>query len=159
MNVRRSIAVAAAVLAAPALSSCGFDVPTNQTYNPTVGTYDKSSSVDVLNAVIVSASDGQGTLVVTLVNNDLERSDRLVDVTGVDVASDLRVTLGESTSVPAGGFVDLSDDGNTTVYGEDIVPGFLVALRFTFDHGRAVELNVPVENYDVDGPYGEVPLP
>ena len=77
MNVRRSIAVAAAVVAAPVMSSCGvnFDAQTDQVYNPAVGVNDRSGSVDVLNALIVSKAPGSGTVVATLVNNDEERAD------------------------------------------------------------------------------------
>ncbi len=159
MNVRRSIAVAAALLAAPALTSCGFDAPTDQVYNPTVGTFDKSSSVDVLHALIVSDSDGSGTLVATLVNNDLENEDRLVALAGTDTENPVEVTVAGETTVEAGGLLKLSDGTGITVSGDEVVPGFFVSMRFTFDRGRAVELNVPVEDYNEEGPFAEVPLP
>lgn len=159
MNLRRSIAVAAAVLAVPALSSCGFDAPTLQSYDPTVGTYSKASSVDVLHAIIVSDTDGQGTIVATLVNNDLENDDRLVALAGTDAENPVEVTLAGETTVAAGGLLKLSEGAPITVTGDEVVPGFFVSMRFTFDRGRAVELDVPVENYDAEGPFAEVPLP
>ena len=75
MNVRRSIAAAALLLAVPALSACGvsFGAPTDQVYNPSVGVDDQSGQVDVLNALIVSGSNGSGTVVATLVNNQTLR--------------------------------------------------------------------------------------
>ena len=72
VNVRRSLAVAALVLTAPVLSSCGvgFGAQTDQVYNPAAGVDVHSGSVDVLNALIVSGTDGSGTVIATLVNND-----------------------------------------------------------------------------------------
>jgi hypothetical protein len=84
VNVRRSLAVAAAVLAAPVLSSCGvnFDAQTDQVYNPAVGVNDRDGSVDVLNALVVSGSAGSGTVVATLVNNDQEKDDSVRGIAG-----------------------------------------------------------------------------
>ena len=82
MNVRRSIAAVAVVLAAPALSSCGFDAPTEQIYNPTVGVFDKSGSVELLNVLVVADAAGSGTVIATLVNSDLVNDDALTGVTG-----------------------------------------------------------------------------
>lgn len=161
MNVRRSIAVAAVALAAPTLSSCGFDVPTVQQYNPTVGVYSKESAVDVLHALVVSDTDGSGTLVATLVNNDLSEPDRLVSVTGTGEGEAIEVSVGGDTVVPPEGLVKLSADesGLVTLTGDVVVPGNFVTLTFAFEGAESVELNVPIEDYSDDGPFASVPLP
>lgn len=161
MNVRRSIAVAMVALAAPTLSSCGFDVPTVQQYNPTVGVYSKESAVDVLHALVVSDTDGRGTLVATLVNNDLTEPDRLVGVAGTGEGEAVQVSIGGDTTVPAEGLVKLSADesGLVTLTGDVVEPGNFITLTFTFEGAEAVELAVPVEDYSDDGPYASVPLP
>ena len=125
MNVRRSIAKATVVIAAAALSlglsSCGrgFDNPTDQVYNPAVGVNDQDSDVDVLNAVIVSGSDGSGTLVATLVNNDQENDDTL---TGISAGGDdqAEVTPPGETSIDAGSLLSLADEGGAQVEGEAV---------------------------------------
>jgi hypothetical protein len=63
VNVRRRLATAALLLAVPALSSCSvsFGAQTDQVYNPSAGVDDRSGSVDVLNALVVSGAAGSGT--------------------------------------------------------------------------------------------------
>lgn len=158
MNVRRSIAVAAAVLTLPSLASCGFDVYTNRQYTPGVGTYSKASSVDVLNAVIVSSERGEGTLVTTLVNNDLENEGRLVSITGTGT-DPVEVSISGETTIAPESFIKLSDAAQVTVTGDAVRQGFFVELTYAFDNADSVTLMVPIEDWDPDGPYGEVPLP
>ncbi len=126
MNVRRSIAKATVVLTAAALSlglsSCsmrGFDEPTDQVYNPAVGVNNQDSDVDVLNAVIVSGSDGSGTLVATLVNNDQENDDTL---TGINAGGDdqVSVTAPSKTTIEAGSLLSLVDEGGAKVTGDAV---------------------------------------
>ncbi|QNN53879.1 hypothetical protein [Nocardioides mesophilus] len=161
MNVRRSIAVAAALLAVPALSSCGFDVQTNQAYNPTVGVYSKASAVEVLNALVVvdSNSAGKGTVIATLVNSDLAQADKLTGVSGSGESGPATFTIqGGSVEIPAGGLVDLSETGAVSVDGgKDLMPGLLIPVTFTFERAAQVTLKVPVVTNE--GPYAEVPVP
>ena len=74
MQLRRSARLLAAagalLLAAPVLSSCGFNYATDRPYTPAAGTNDQDGDVDVLGAVVVSAEDGSGTLIATFSNND-----------------------------------------------------------------------------------------
>lgn len=152
MNVtlRRSVAAAAVLLGAPALASCGFAKPTDRVYTPTVGVNERSGSVDVLHALIVSGGDGSGTVIAGLANNDLAEADTLAGIAGVGVT----VTGGGPVEIPAGGFVQLADAGGVPVQGEAIAVGTFVELTFTFEHGRSVTLEVPV--LDQRGDYEDI---
>ena len=105
MNVRRSIAAAVVVLAVPVLSSCGvsFGAQTDQVYNPSVGVDDQSGDVDVLNALIVSGTNGSGTVVATLVDNDQQNADTLKGVAGAGADASATVKVSGDTAIPAGG--------------------------------------------------------
>ena len=160
MNVRRTIAAAVVVLAVPALSSCGvsFGAQTDQVYNPSVGVDDRSGSVDVLNALIVSGTDGSGTVVATLVNNDSENDDTLSGVAGAGKDSELKVTMGGDTAIPAGGLLNLADDGQISAEGERVEAGNFVSITFSFERGEAITLDVPVVSGE-DPPYEDIPTP
>ena len=145
MNVRRCIAVAALV-AAPVLSSCGvnFGAQTDQPYNPAVGVDSRAGEVDVLNALIVSGSDGSGTVVATLVNDDETKPDTLKGVSGAGADSGLQVQLGGNTQIPAAGLLNLADQGEVSAKGKRVVPGNFVKITFSFDRAEAITLDVPV---------------
>ena len=153
--LRRSIAVAALVLA-PVLSSCGFNQPTDRVYNPGVGVNERSGSVDVLNALVVSGSDGSGTLVASLSNNDSAEADRLTEVTGSGEDAGLQVA-GRGVDVKPGGSVSLPNDGKFSVQGDAVSTGAFLELTFRFERGDAVTVEVPV--VDRRGPYTDVPVP
>jgi hypothetical protein len=162
VNVRRSIAQATVVIAAAALSlglsSCGrgFDQPTDQVYNPAVGVNDQDSDVDVLNAVIVSGTDGSGTLVATLVNNDQENDDALTGISagGGDQA---QVTAPSTTTIEAGSLLNLLDEGGAKVEGESVKAGAFITLTFTFERAESATLDVPVVAHG-EGAYADVPV-
>ncbi len=160
MNVRRSIAAAALVLAAPVLASCGFSEQTDQVYNAAAGVDDRSGSVDVLNALVVSGVDGSGTVVASLVNGDQQHADRLTGITSGDPGRQDVTASGPSggTAIPAGGAVNLSDKGQWHVSGKPVLAGQFVKLTFTFDRGGQVTLDVPVMLAS-DPMYRDVPLP
>jgi len=154
---RLSIAAAAVVLAVPALSSCGtnFNAPTGEVYTPGVGVNERSGSVDVLNAVIVSGAEGSGTLVASLVNNDQTQDDALIQVAGAGEDATITVT-GGTAEVPADELVRLAEDGQTRLQGDQVKPGYFVELSFTFERGETVTLNAPVvENTDE---YADIPV-
>ncbi|HEX2550173.1 MAG TPA: hypothetical protein VHK64_01145 [Nocardioidaceae bacterium] len=149
MNVRRSIAAAAVLLAAPALSSCGvsFGAQTDQVYNPSVGVDDRSGQVDVLNALIVSGTNGSGTVVATLVNNDQQTDDTLKGVSGAGKDAGMTVKPGGDTTIPAGGLLNLATKGAVTIRGQRVVPGNFVTITFSFDRAQSVTLDVPVVSH------------
>ena len=159
MNVRRSIAVAALAVAAPALSSCGvnFGAQTDQVYNAAVGVDDRSGQVNVLNALIVSGVDGSGTVVAGLVNKDATRTAHLTGITSGDPSQPVTVT-GPTTAIPGQGLVSLADKGQYSAHGANVVAGKFVKLTFTFDNAKPVTVDVPVVLAS-DPDYRNVPLP
>ena len=160
MNVtlRRRIAVAAVALAVPALASCGtnFDAPTDQVYTPGQGVNDRTGSVDVLHALIVSDTDGSGTVIAALVNNDQDSDDALAEIAGAGDDQSVTVQSSGPTELVTGGSVQLADEGNVTVTGDQIQPGRFVNLTFSFERGDPVTMQVPV--VDRSGDFADVPV-
>ncbi|MGY2876201.1 hypothetical protein ACVW00_003391 [Marmoricola sp. URHA0025 HA25] len=148
---QRRVAIAALLLA-PALTACGFNEQTDQVYQPAVGVNDRAGNVDILNALIVSGTDGSGTFAGTLVNKDQTQDDRLESVSGPDVTAS-----GDSVSIPAAEAVPLADEGQLTLEGDAITPGTFIELTFVFGSGQSTTLKVPV--VEAAGDYGDVPLP
>jgi hypothetical protein len=146
VNVRRRLAPAVLLLAAPALASCAvnFDAQTDKVYNPTVGVDDRSGTVDVLNALVVSGSAGSGAVVATLVNNDQTHADKLTKVAGAGSDASLTVTPGGTSDIGPNGLLNLATKGRITVTGDQVKPGSLVSLTFTFQRGKAVTVQAPV---------------
>jgi hypothetical protein len=142
----------AALLLAPALTACGFNVQTDEVYQPAVGVNDRSGTVDVLNALVVSGADGSGTFAGTLVNSDATEDDRLDSVTGPEVTASKSVI-----PVPAGGTALLGKTGQVTVEGDVVEPGTFVELTFSFASGQTTTVKVPV--VAATGDYADVPLP
>jgi len=155
-SLRRSIAAAAVVLV-PVLSACGFDQPTDRVYTPGVGVNERSGEVDVLNALVVSGTDGSGALVATLANNDQTEPDALTQVSGAGEDSAVRVALDGPVQLGAGTSLSLTDETEVFVEGERITPGAFVQLSFTFQNAEAVTLEVPVVARR--GPYSDIPVP
>ena len=150
MHLRRSLALAiGTILLAAPLSSCGFNLGTDRIYTPAAGTNDRSSSLDVLGAVIVSAEEGSGTFVATLVNNDLNNEATLESLEPGQSAGEegeRAVSIGEFSpiTVPPGGLVNLAaEDRGIRVEG-DFRAGQVVPLTLTVSGGDVLEMNVPV---------------
>jgi hypothetical protein len=149
--IQRRVAIAALLLA-PALTACGFNEQTDQVYQPAVGVNDRSDTVYVLNALIVSGIDGSGTFAGTLVNTDTTSDDALESVSGNGV------TASQATvKVPAGGNALLADSGDVTLEGAGIVPGKFVQVTLGFRSGQTTTMKVPV--VAAAGDYTDVPLP
>jgi hypothetical protein len=154
---RRRTAAAVVALVVPLvalLSGCGvnFDAQTDQPYNPAAGVDDRSGAVYVINALVVSSSDGSGTVVASLVNTDQVNDDSLSGVSGPG----LSVQPGGTTTIPAGGMLNLAKQGRVFVRGKNVVPGKFIQMTFSFDRGSQVKLGVPVVSAD-DPAYSGVP--
>lgn len=161
MQLRRSLAlVSGALLLSAPVASCGFDPATDRINTITPGTSDRDGTVDVLNAVIVSAEEGSGVLVTTLVNNDNEQEASLDSVTADDAEA---VQVGEfsAISIDPNGMVNLAaeDQEGIPVEGE-LAAGDVVPLTLQLSGGQVVQLDVPVvwnceEFAGIDGEGGD----
>jgi hypothetical protein len=160
VNVRRCIAAVTVLVAAPVLSSCGtsFGAPTDQVYNPSRGVDDRAGEVDVLNALVVTGSDGSGTLVATLVDNDQVNADALKGVVGAGQDAALTGKVAGDATIPAGGLLNLATQGDVTLRGKRIVPGNFVQITLSFDRAGSATLDVPVVSSS-DPDYADVKVP
>jgi hypothetical protein len=136
--IQRRVAIAA-LLMAPVLGACGFSAQTDQVYQAAAGVNDRSGNVDILNALVVSGTDGAGTLSTTLVDNDQNKADQLTSVTGPGI-----VATTSGVVVSAAG-------------GAGIKPGQFVTLTFVFASGQSTTLKVQV--FAATGDYSGIPLP
>jgi len=139
--VRRRLSALVVVLLVPALGACNYQ--TDQVYQPAVGVNNRDGTVEVLAAVVVSSTDGQGTFVASLVNSDLEDPDTLTGVAAADPA-DAEVQLAAPIEIQPEGLVNLADSGAVSVAGAGIEPGSFTRLVLTFESGQETEVNVPV---------------
>ena len=144
MLLRRSLAlVSGALLLTAPLAGCGFDPATDRVNTITPGTSDRDGTVDVLNAVIVSAEAGSGVLITTLVNNDNDAAASLDSV----AADDETVQVGEfsAISIDANGIVNLAAEGQQGIPVDgELAAGDVVPLTLQLSGGQVVTLNVPV---------------
>jgi hypothetical protein len=143
--------------AAPLVASCSFgtsnfDAQTNQFYTPAEGVSDRSSAVDVLNAVVVSAEDGTGRFVAGLANNSNTADDSLDSVKGSGASSDVTEASSTPVPLPAGGFVQLADAGVEPVVlqGDQIVAGHFIEVTISFQTADTVTVKVPVVTNEDD---------
>jgi copper(I)-binding protein len=140
----RPLATAAALLAlAVPLSSCGFDYATDRDYTPAGGANNREGGVDVLSAVVVSASEGSGTFVASLSNNDPDAEQTFTGVSGDEGAS-IEAAEFDPITIPAGGLVNLADPAAEVVVTGDFTAGDFVPLALDFGNGERVTMEVPV---------------
>jgi hypothetical protein len=138
---RRKLAltVGALVLAVPGVAACGFNYATDRDYTPGNGVNDKSGKVDVLNAVIVSASEGSGTFIATFSNNTAEA----IDLDSLTFHSTIQVAGFDPIEVKPRGVVNLADGQGIKVSG-DFASGDFVTLSLGFGSGETADMTVPV---------------
>ncbi len=139
---RTTLALGALALTSPALASCGFDKATNRVNTISMGGADRSGQVDVLNAVIVSAQPGSGTLISTLVNNDPTEAAEL-DLIEAGDETPLEVATTEPVAIDPRGRAVLQGEDGVGVTGE-FTPGDVMSLTYTFANGEQSVLEVPV---------------
>jgi hypothetical protein len=140
---RRSTATTAAVVVvlAGALSSCGFEEPTDRVNTIAAGVNNRDASVDALGIRVLSAEPGQGRIIGALANNGADDA-ALVAVDGDATAAEF-----EPIEVPGGGRVNLAAAETTPIpMTGDFVAGQVVELTFTFEAEgtEQVTLDVPV---------------
>lgn len=151
---RHGIAAAASIaILSGAMVGCADDgYSTDRINHIGPGDFDRSASVDVLGARIVSDSHHEGRLIGALVNNDEEPA-RLVDLRGGSESAEVRF---DGVGIPGDGHVNLAEGPPIRVSG-DFSAGDIVELVYAFDTGESVTLDVPVVKYCKY--YTEVPLP
>lgn len=140
----RPLATAAAVIALAApLTSCGFDYATERDYTPAGGANNREGEVDILSAVVVSASEGSGTFVASLSNNDTEAEQTFTGITGDDGVA-IEAAAFDPVAIAPGALVNLADPAADIVLTGDFAAGDFVPLAFDFGNGERVAFNVPV---------------
>ena len=106
----------------------------------------------------MSGTDGSGTVIATLVNNDQPNNDSLRRVAGAGADSSLQGDAGGTTTIPAGGMLNLATDGYVTVRGDRVTPGNFVEVTFSFDRGQPMTIKAPVVSAS-DPVYKDVKVP
>ncbi|MDN5895262.1 MAG: hypothetical protein L0H93_14715 [Nocardioides sp.] len=153
----RAAAAAALVIAVPTLAGCGMNFATDKVYTPAPGANDRDNRVDVLNAMIVASEDGEGTLTVTVSNNEfvggVDRADVSDELTGV--SGDITASAFKAVKIPTAGHVKFDNTSPTPtsrakidqpgikVTG-DFAVGDFVNVEFDFRNSDPVTLQVPV---------------
>ncbi|WP_203338783.1 hypothetical protein [Nocardioides limicola] len=139
----RAATLAAALLLSPTLGACGFDYATDQIYTQSVGVNDKSGTVRILNAMIVSAGEGSGTFLSTLSSLDTENDDTFTGLGGQVTAEPF-----EALPVPrsTGGMTNLAlaENGAGIAVTGDFKAGQFVTVELRFGSGQITEVQVPV---------------
>ncbi|WP_183095353.1 hypothetical protein [Nocardioides stalactiti] len=138
---RRSTAVVAVLLPLTgALTSCGFDYPTDRVNTIAAGVNNREASVDVLGARVLAFADGQGRLIGTLVynDNDAEKPAVLTGIEGDAIApTQAKVEVGPNERV------NLAEDASVAVTGE-FAAGEVITLSYQFSTDEVVTVDVPV---------------
>ena len=143
MQLRRPALVASAmVLSIAPLAGCASDVDwaSEREYTQAAGANDRDGDVDVLNALIVSAEPGKGTVYTALVNNLSDADAQLISITAVDGAATF--VLEEPIEIPARGIAKVEDSGVTAT--GDFEAGQVVDVTFAFEGAEPVTIGVPV---------------
>lgn len=151
-HLRLALAAGGLLLAVPALSSCGFDYPTERVNTVGAGVSERSEQVDVTGAAIVSGAPDSGNLIGSLSNNSETEGDTLVSVSG----SQVEARRFEPVDVAPGRFVNLAalvEEGEGIEVTGDFVAGDFVEVTFEFEASEPVTLNVPVAKncYEYEG--------
>ena len=139
---RIALSLGALILAVPGVASCGFNYATDRENTISNGTSDKSGTVDVLNAVIVSLEDGSGTFIATLSNNS---ADETIHMSSLSFGSNstTQVAAFDPIEVKPHAVVNLADGQGIKVSG-DFKAGDFVAVTVGFDNGESADMKVHV---------------
>jgi hypothetical protein len=160
---RIALSLGALILAVPGVASCGFNYATDRENTISNGTSDKSGTVDVLNAVIVSQDDGSGTFIATLSNNSATET---IHMSSLDFGSNstTQVAAFDPIEVKPHAVVNLANGQGIKVSG-DFKAGDFLSLTVGFDNGESADMKVHVvvaddeyEGYD-NGTGSPAPAP
>ena len=140
LRTQRALAVAGLVaIAAPLLSSCGFDYATDKPNVIADGGYHIEGDVHILASRIVAPSAGTGTVVATIA---VEADAQSVELTGV---SGEGITAGKISpiEIKPQSAVNLFTEGGIPVTG-DFQAGDSVPVTFEFSNGDSIEVQTRV---------------
>ncbi|MBW9207170.1 hypothetical protein KV097_14585 [Mumia sp. zg.B17] len=143
---RRALATAVVGGLAVLLAGCGtgFEAQTNSVYEASVGTDDRSSDVQVLNALFVKNDDGSGTLSAGLVNQTL-KADRLVEVEVSTLdGTPVDVTFDGPVPVPARRLETLGTKPQVVIEGSELFAGQFLVITYTFANAGDVDMQLPI---------------
>jgi hypothetical protein len=143
------------------LTSCAadFNAQTNQQYQAGVGTTDRSSSVYVLNALVVANDQGEGTLVGSLINQST-KADGLRAVTTSDLNGKPITTtdLAAPIALPSQIAVKLQTDGAVQMSGPNLTLGDFVKVTLSFEQAAPIVVQIPVVPGGDDTIYTGIPI-
>ena len=142
-HLRLALATGGLLLAVPALSSCGFDYPTERLNTVGAGVTERDARVDVGGALIVAGQPDSGTLIGTLSNNEQDEDISLTSVTGGE-KGEIEADF-EPLEVAGGGHVNLAAlEGDAITVTGDFDAGDFVTATFTFSNDEWVTIEIPV---------------
>jgi hypothetical protein len=142
MQLRRvALALGALTLSVAPLTACS-GWASERDYTPAAGANNRDGDVDVLGAVIVSGTAGEGVFIASLVNNDPEESVQLTGLSGTGSGSGLEFGA-VNEEVPARGLTNLAESGGIEVTG-DFEAGQYKEVTVDFSTGESVTVDVPV---------------
>lgn len=143
-RVRRTLAatVGAATLAL-SLTSCGFSNATDRQYTPASGVNDHAGTVDVLNAVIVSAEPDSGTFLASFSNADRSTA---VSFVALDFGEGAPMTAAEfgPVEIPPAQLVNLADGDQGVRVSGQFEAGQFVDVDVVLDNGETASMEIPV---------------
>ena len=144
-HLRLALAAGGLLLAVPALSSCGFDYPTERVNTVGAGVTEREGTVDVAGAVIVAAQSDSGTLVGALANN----SDAGITLTGLSGGDKGAIEPAEFTPVEVPGrghqnLATLAEEGDGITVTGDFDAGDFVTVTLDFDNDESITTELPV---------------
>lgn len=170
-RLRRGVAVLAAAVVLPLTSACAanFSAPTQQLYQPGIGTDDRNGTVYALNMFVVADGSGNGTVVGTLLNQDgcpdyvvdlrvIDADGGGVDTSTLPIPESLTPTQNTQTggncptgAAPSQGItlpsqqpVKFPEDAQVRVSADTVTPGTFVTLTLRFERAEQLELDLPV---------------
>jgi hypothetical protein len=157
------LAATLALATLPVLVGCGasFNARTNIPYQPAQGITDRSGDVYLVDTLVVTDEEGNGTVVARLVNEQAD-PDELESITAVDstgkqiTAEPLSEPVALGVPPEPNQSVQVGYDGLLRLTGDNLVAGEFVTITFTFGSAAPVTVEVPV--LPVGSLYGDIPV-
>ncbi|MCW2800836.1 MAG: hypothetical protein JWQ70_2308 [Aeromicrobium sp.] len=131
-----------------ALTACGFDDQTNQQYQPAAGANYRSSTINVLNTLLVANDNKSATLSASIVNNT--GSDQALTSVTIDSLDGNKSLPVRSTKIllplPKGSAATLgqASDAGGFVVTQGAKPGYYVKVTLNFTDAAPVTIEAPV---------------